>query len=63
MDSKRKGPIWIELVRRGLVTEGDIEKALDYQKEHPGNKIIDIIHELNLCDEYELIEALGDILD
>ncbi len=25
-------PIGIELVKRGLVTEQDIEKALDYQK-------------------------------
>lgn len=62
MDSKR-GPIGIELVRRGLVTEEDINKALEYQKEHPSEKIIEIIHKLNLCEEYRLIEALGDILD
>ncbi len=63
MDIKRRGPIGIELVRRGVVSEGDIEKALDYQKENPDKKIIDILHELNLCNEYALIEALGDILD
>ena len=58
-----KGPIGIELVRRGLITENDINKALEYQKENPNKKIIEIIHELNLCNEYSLIEALGDILD
>ncbi len=63
MDSKRRGPIGIELVRRGLVNEEDINKALDYQKSNPNMKIIEIIHQLNLCDEYVLIEALGDILD
>lgn len=63
MDSKRKGPIGVELVRRGLVSEEDINKALEYQKEHPELKIIEIVHRLNLCDEYLLIEALGDILD
>ena len=63
MDSKRKGPIGIELVKRGLVSEEDINKALEYQKEHPELKIIEIVHRLNLCDEYLLIEALGDILD
>ena len=59
----KKGPIGIELVRRGLVTQEDINKALEYQKEHPNKKIIEIINILNLCDEYSLIEALGDILD
>lgn len=63
MDNKRKGPIGIELVRRGLVNEGDINKALDYQRDNPDKKIIEIINELGLCDEYELIDALGDILD
>ena len=59
----RKGPIGIELVRRGLVNEGDINKALEYQREHPSEKIIDIIHKLDLCEENKLIEALGEILD
>ena len=63
MDNKRKGPIGIELVRRGIVSEEDISKALDYQKDNPRMKIIDIINELGLCDEYELVNALGDILD
>lgn len=63
MDNKRRGPIGIELVRRGLVTEEDINKALDYQKDNPDKKIIEIINILHLCDEYQLIEALGDILD
>lgn len=63
MDNKRKGPVGIELVRRGLVNEEDINKALDYQRDNPGMKIIEVINKLGLCDEYELIEALGDILD
>lgn len=63
MDNKRRGPIGIELVRRGLVDQEDINKALEYQKENPNKKIIEIINTLHLCDEYVLIEALGDILD
>lgn len=63
MDNKRRGPIGIELVRRGLVSEEDISKALDYQKDNPTKKIIEVINILGLCDEYALIEALGDILD
>ena len=43
MDVKRSQPIGIELVRRGIVTEADIDKALDYQKRHPKKKIGDIL--------------------
>ena len=63
MDNKRRGPIGIELVRRGLVNEEDINKALEYQRENPNKKIIEIINTLHMCDEYALIQALGDILD
>ena len=60
---EKRGPIGIELVRRGLLTQGDVTRALDYQKEHPNEKIIEIINDLKMCDEHVLIEALGDILD
>lgn len=63
MDAKRRGPICIELVKRGIVNEEDINRALEYQKENPNKKIIEIINILSLCDEYSLIQALGDILD
>ena len=38
MDIKRRQPIGIELVRRGVVTESDIEKALAYQKQHSDHR-------------------------
>ena len=63
MDNKRRGPIGIELVKRGIVSEQDISKALEYQKNNPEMKMIDIINKLELCDENLLIEALGDILN
>ena len=58
-----KQPLGIELVKRGVVSEGDIEKALDYQKLHPRKKIGDILNILGLCDPHVLINAIGDILD
>ena len=45
MDNRRTQPIGIELVRRGVVTEEDINKALDYQKTHSNKKIGDILYE------------------
>ena len=47
MDAKRKGPIGIELVKRGVLTQADINKALEYQRRNPGKKIIEIISTLN----------------
>ena len=35
MEMRRKQPIGVELVRRGVVTEADIEKALEYQRKNP----------------------------
>ncbi len=62
MDMKRKQPLGIELVKRGIVTEADIAKALDYQKTESKKKIGDILNILKLCDPYVLIDAMGDIL-
>ena len=61
MDTRRRQPIGIELVKRGIVTEEQIQTALDYQKNHPREKLGDIIHSLNLCDEEKLIKAIGEI--
>ena len=62
MDGRKNQPIGIELVKREIVTEADINKALDYQKAHPSKKIGDILNELNVCDPKMLIEEIGDIL-
>ena len=62
MDAKRRQPIGMELVKRGIVKEGDITEALQYQKDHPSRKIGDILHILQVCDSNILIEAIGDIL-
>ena len=61
MDSRR-GPIGIELVRRGILTQADIDKALEYQRRNPNKKIIEIINTLHLCDQYLLLQVLGEML-
>ena len=61
MDVRRRQPLGVELVKRNIVSEGDIEQALKYQKEHPNKKIGDIINILQLCDSEKLIEAMGEI--
>lgn len=63
MDVKRRQPIGIELVKRGVISQDEIKIALDYQKSHPSEKLGEIIHKLNLCNERQLLEALGDIFN
>ncbi len=62
MEAKRRQPIGVELVKRGIVKEKDIEMALQYQREHPDQKLGDILYQLELCEPNQLIEAMGDIL-
>ena len=62
MEVNRTVPIGIELVRKGVITEDDIQLAVKYQKEHPRKKIGDILNTLNVCDSDTLLKAIGDIL-
>ena len=62
MDVRKRQPIGVELVKRGIVKEKDIEIALQYQREHPDQKLGDILYQLDVCDPDILIEAIGDII-
>ena len=55
-------PLGIELVKRGIVTGQDIEKALKYQETHRSRRIGDILYILNAADPNKLIEEVADIL-
>lgn len=52
----------VELVKRGVVTEEDIQRALEEQKNNPGRKLGEIIREMNVCEPRTLIQNIGDIL-
>ncbi len=56
-------PLGIELVRRGIVGQDDIERAIEYQKEYPKEKLGDILYKLKLADPQRLLSAIGDILE
>ena len=59
---RRREPLGIELVRKGIVKNVDIENALKYQREHPDKKLGDILYTLNVCDSEVLIKGIGDIV-
>lgn len=62
MDVRRRQPMGVELVKRGIVNEEAIEEALTYQREHPNQKIGDILYILGIAEPKTLIEAIGEIL-
>ena len=62
MEVRRRQPLGVELVKRGIVTENDIEKALEYQRQHSNRKLGDILYILDLCNPEMLIDAIGDIV-
>lgn len=58
----KRQPIGVELVKRGIVTENDVQTALIEQKKSPNKKIGEILKEMNVCAQRTLIQAIGDIL-
>ena len=58
----KRQPIGVELVKRGIVAENDVQTALIEQKKSPNKKIGEILKEMNVCDQRTLIQAIGDIL-
>lgn len=62
MEVRKRQPIGVELVKRGVVTQSDIEEALKYQRENPEKKIGDILYILNVTNPKVLIEAIGEIV-
>ena len=62
MDINKKMPIGVELVRRGVVTESDVNRAIEYQKSNRKMKLGEILRIVSDCDERKLIKEIGDIL-
>lgn len=56
-------PLGIELVRRGIVKEEDVSRALQIQREHPGEKLGNILNSMNVTDSDRLLKAIGEILN
>lgn len=62
MEIRKRKPIGVELVRKGVVTEADVANALEYQRDHPNRKLGDILYILDACEPTKLIEAIGEVV-
>lgn len=56
----KKNPIGVEFIKRGLLTESQVDRVLQYQKEHKELKFGEIVDILDMCDKESLLEALSD---
>ena len=63
MEIRKKQPLGIELVRRGIVDGEAIERAIQYQMEHPNKRIGDILYILKEADPERLVKEIADIIE
>ncbi len=61
-NSAKRAPLGIELVRRGIITEKDIDTACAYKREHPKMKLGEIFHVLKLASDEDLLNVIGEQL-
>lgn len=55
----KKSPIGIEFMKRGLLTEGQVDRVLEYQKEHKELRFAEIVDILDMCDKSALLDVLS----
>ena len=59
---ERKLPIGELFIRRGILTEEEVNIVLNYQTDHPELKFGEIVDVLDMCDKQALLEVLSDNL-
>lgn len=55
-------PLGVELVRRGIVTESEVNEAIEFQRTHRKLKLGEILRDVSNCDPEVLIEQIADII-
>lgn len=55
----KKSPIGNEFIKRGILTEAQVNKVLEYQKEHKDLKFAEIVDILDMCDKKLLLDVLS----
>ena len=59
----KKTPLGVELIRRGLVKDSDINEAIKLQKQNPGMKLGEAFHLLKICPDKELLDVIAEQID
>ena len=49
-------------LRKGLIKDSDIDKAIEYQRLHKGIKLGEAFHILQVCNDQDLINTIGEVI-
>lgn len=55
----KKNPIGIEFIKRGILTDAQVDRVLQYQKEHRDYKFGEIVDILEMCNKEDLLNTLA----
>ena len=55
----KKNPIGIEFIKRGILNESQVDRVLQYQKEHREYKFGEIVDILEMCSKDDLLNTLA----
>ena len=58
----RKNPIGLEFIKQGLLTDVQVTRVLEYQKDHRDLKFGEIVDILDMCEKSQLLEILSNKL-
>ena len=58
----RKNPVGLDFIKRGLLTTEQVNKVLEYQKDHKALKFGEIVDVLDMCDKESLLKVLAEKL-
>ncbi len=56
----KKSPIGVEFIKKGLLTDSQVDRVLEYQKEHRDLRFAEIVDILDMCDKTKLLDALAE---
>ncbi len=56
----KKSPIGVEFIKKGLLTDSQVDRVLEYQKEHRDLKFAEIVDILDMCDKSKLLDVLAE---
>lgn len=58
----RKNPIGLEFIKRGLLSDTQVTRVLEYQKDHRDLKFGEIVDILDMCEKNSLLSVLSEKL-
>ncbi len=56
----KNSPIGIEFIKKGLLTEAQVDRVLEYQKDHRELKFAEIVDILDMCDKNQILDTLSE---